>query len=99
MNIVEYALEQVKDGALPVTRQLNCYELRVLREIAEKTAASMPGGLDGNLVFEAICKAYDYGFYQGWRHCEAERPEIEAFDADEDPADREADNSNVEVEV
>lgn len=104
MNIVEHALEQVKDGVLPVTRHLNCYELSVLREIAEKTAASMPGGLDGNLVFEAIGKAYAYGFWQGWKHCEVERPEFEEFDADEDPADEDpadlgSDDSNEEVEA
>ena len=98
MNIVEYALEQIKDGALPVTRHINCHELAVIHEIAKEAAKKMPGGVDGNIVFDAIGAAYDYGFYQGWRHCEAERPEIEAFEVDEDPADSEADKSIEEVE-
>ena len=49
MNIVEYALEQIKDGVLPVDRKPGVEELLIIREIAEKNAQTMPGGLDGNL--------------------------------------------------
>ena len=81
MNIVEYALEQIKSDARPVNRQINGYEINVLREIAEKKAGTMPGGIDGNLVFEAIGIAFDFGYWQGWKHCEVERPDIEDFDS------------------
>ena len=85
MNIVEYALEQVKDGALPVERNINCYEMSVLKKISEEVAQKMPGGLEGNLIFQAIGYAYNYGFWQGWKHCEVERPEIDEIAVDEDP--------------
>lgn len=93
MNIVEYALEQIKDGVLPVDRKPGVEELLIIREIAEKNAQVMPGGLDGNLIFEIIGLAYDFGYWQGWKHCEVERPEIAdpADDAEtgpEEPTDR-----------
>ena len=76
MNTIEYALEQIKDEVLPVNRTLGCYEMTVIREIAEKSARSMPGGLNGNLIFEVIAIAYNYGYWQGWKHCEVERPDL-----------------------
>lgn len=93
MNIVEYALEEIKDGVLPVNRSMACYEMTTIREIAEKNAQAMPGGLDGNLIFEIIGLAYDFGYWQGWRHCEVERPEIadpaeDAIAGPEEPTDR-----------
>ena len=83
MNIVEYALDQIRDETLPVKRNINCYEINVIRETAKKLAEKMPGGLEDNLVIMAIGAAYDYGFWQGWNHCEAERPELYDFDVDE----------------
>ena len=74
MNIVEYALEQIKDGVLPVDRKPGVEELLIIREIAEKNAQTMPGGLDGNLIFEIVGLAYDFGYWQGWKHCEVEHP-------------------------
>ena len=85
MNTVEYALEQIKSGALPVDRNMSAYEITVLREIAEKKAKTMPGGVNENLVFAALGVAFDFGFWQGWKHCEVERPDIEDFDGDELP--------------
>lgn len=93
MNIVEYALEQIKDGVLPVDRKPGVEELLIIREIAEKNAQTMPGGLDGNLIFEIVGLAYDFGYWQGWKHCEVERPGFEDFTDDvmtgpEEPTDR-----------
>lgn len=99
MNIVEYALEQVKDGVLPVSRPINCHELTVIHEIAKEAAKNMPGGIEENIVYDAIGAAYNYGFWQGWKHCEAERPDLDEISFDEDPADREADISKEEVTV
>ena len=73
MNIVEYALEQVKDGVLPVSRPLECYEMTA----------------NGNLIFELIGLAYDFGFWQGWNHCRAELPGFEAIAIDADQERRE----------
>ena len=93
MNIVEYALEQIKDEVLPVDRKPGVEELLIIREIAEKNAQTMPGGLDGNLIFEIVGLAYDFGYWQGWKHCEVERPGFEDFTDDamtgpEEPTDR-----------
>ena len=90
MNIVEYALEQVRDEVLPVSRPLECYEMTTIREIAEKNAEAMPGGANGNLIFELIGLAYDFGFWQGWNHCRAELPGLDqiASDADQERRDQ-----------
>lgn len=88
MNTIEYALEQIKDEMLPVNRTLGCYEMTVIREIAEKSARSMPGGLNGNLIFEVIGIAYNYGYWQGWKHCEVERPDLNDIMSGNDPEDQ-----------
>lgn len=88
MNTIEYALEQIKDEVLPVNRTLGCYEMTVIREIAEKSARSMPGGLNGNLIFEVIGIAYNYGYWQGWKHCEVERPDLNDIMSGNDPEDQ-----------
>lgn len=88
MNMINYALEQIKDEVLPVNRTLGCYEMTVIREIAEKSARSMPGGLNGNLIFEVIGIAYNYGYWQGWKHCEVERPDLNDIMSGNDPEDQ-----------
>ena len=74
MNIIEYALEEIKDDVLPVNRKLNCYEIVALREIASELAKKAPGNIADNIILEAIGAAYDYGYWQGWKHCEVEHP-------------------------
>ena len=90
MNIVEYALFAIKEEIIPVNRAMSCYEMSMIREIAAKSAAKMPGGKSGNLIFEAIGAAYRFGYYMGWQHCEAEHPELD-FDADQADEDLTAD--------
>lgn len=82
MNIVEYALFAIKEEIIPVNRAMSCYEVSSIREFAAKAAAKMPGGVNGNLIFEAISIAYRFGFWMGWKHCEAESLEID-FDVDQ----------------
>lgn len=84
MNIVEYALDQIRDKALPVERDINCYEINVIKKTAKELAEKMPGGLEGNLLIMAIGAAYKYGFWQGWNHCKVDRPELYDLDVDED---------------
>ena len=83
MNLIEYATEQIKDKVLPVNRIINCYEMTTIREMAEKSAQAMPGGLDGNLIFEIIGIAYNYGYWQGWMHCEVEKPDLDDVDPED----------------
>ena len=83
MNVVKYALEQIDDRALPVSRDLNAFEINELREIAEKRAKSLPGNVEENIAFELIKEAFGFGFWQGWKHCEAERPSYEDIDDEE----------------
>ena len=88
MNIVEYALEQIKDEVLPVNRELVVDELLIIREIAEKKAQTMPGGINGNLIFAVVGIAYNYGYWQGWKHCEVERPDLNDIMSGNDPEDQ-----------
>ena len=90
MNIVEYALFAIKEEIIPVNRAMSCYEMSSIREIAAKAAAKRPGGMNGNLIFEAISIAYRFGFWMGWKHCEAESLEFD-FDADQTDEDLTAD--------
>lgn len=96
MNKVKWAL-QIMDDELPVKRELNSFEVNEIYETAKKKAETLPGGLEGNLVILAIEAAYNYGFWQGWKHCEVERPEFEDFDVDEDQDSSGADDSKEEV--
>lgn len=82
MNLIEYAIGQINDEVLAVNRILDCYEMTTIREMAEKSAQTMPGGIKGNLIFEVIAIAYNYGYWQGWRHCEVERPDLDDVDSD-----------------
>lgn len=82
MNLIEYAIGQINDEVLPVNRILDCYEMTTIREMAEKSAQNMPGGIKGNLIFEVVVIAYSYGYWQGWRHCEVERPDLDDVDSD-----------------
>ena len=82
MNIVEYALFAIKEEIIPVNRAMSCYEMSSIREFAAKAAAKRPGGVNGNLIFEAISIAYRFGFWMGWKHCEAESMEFD-FDVDQ----------------
>ena len=92
MNKVKWAL-QIMDDELPVQRNLNCFEVNEIHETAKKKAKTLPGGLEGNLVILAIEAAYKYGFWQGWKHCEVERPEFD----DEEPDSFETCDHNTEV--
>ncbi len=88
MNLIEYATEQIKYEVLPVNRILCCHEMTTIREMAEKIAQTMPGGLEGNLIFEVIGIAYNYGYWQGWKHCEVERPDLNDIMSGNDPEDQ-----------
>lgn len=92
MNIVEYALLSIKEDIIPVNRPMSAYELSSIREIAAKAAAKMPGGVNGNLIFEAVSIAYRFGFWAGWKHCEAESLEID-FDVDQADEDLTTDSA------
>ena len=50
VNIIEYALEEIKDDVLPVNRKLNCYEIVALREIASELAKKAPGNIADNII-------------------------------------------------
>lgn len=96
MNKVKWAL-QIMDDELPVQRNLNSFEVNEIYETAKKKAKTLPGGFEGNLVILAIEAAYNYGFWQGWKHCEVERPEFEDSDVDEETDSFEACDHNTEV--
>ena len=84
MNIVKYALEQVDNEAFPVDRKINAFEINEIRRIAEEKAKGMPGSTESNIAFTLIGEAFKYGFWQGWKHCEAERPEYEDIEDEND---------------
>ena len=77
MNMVEYALEQVDNEAFPVDRKINAFEINELRRIAEEKAKGMPGSTESNIAFALIGEAFKYGFWQGWKHCKAELPDLD----------------------
>lgn len=71
MNNVEKALVAINDE-LPVKRDILTDEYLAIRDIAKEKAAARPGGVSENILFDAIWTAFDYGFWKGWKHCEAE---------------------------
>lgn len=62
---LEMKIIEVKDGILPCTRDITADEMTEIKALAEKEESCK--------LFHAITAAYYYGFWNGWKHCEAER--------------------------
>lgn len=74
MNRIENIIGLIKDDALPARRSLYVQEVLKIREMAMKPAEK-DKGKEAELresILEAIDIAYNYGFWMGWKYCEAE---------------------------
>ena len=71
MNQVERAIIEVKEGILPIERNMSLGELEQIKEITEKEFPGKPIDL-----VTAINNAYMFGFRMGFKHCEVENMEV-----------------------
>lgn len=74
MNRIENIVGLIKDDALPARRELYVNEVLQIRELAMEPAEKNNGKESESRVsiLEAIDIAYNYGFWMGWKYCEAE---------------------------
>ena len=74
MNRIENIVGLVKDDALPARRAIYVDEVLQIRELAMKPAETNKGKEIElrEAILAAIDIAYNYGFWMGWKYCEAE---------------------------
>ena len=70
MNNVEQALRSI-DGVLSVKRELSSDEIANIYDIAKGKATAFIE-TEKDIMFRAIKTAFDYGYWQGWKHCAEE---------------------------
>lgn len=72
MKKIEEIIELMKDDVLPAKRALYVREVYKIKELAMKPGEDSKAVDSGDVILIAIEKAFNYGFWMGWKYCEAE---------------------------
>ena len=75
MGNVIAAIIEINDEVLPVTRGLMFGEFQEIRDLSKQQCKAAGDHNNADLLINAICNAYKFGFWLGWRHCEIEMPD------------------------
>lgn len=72
---VRMAISEVRDGSMPVQRDLTAGECQELLKISKK---SRDGGTltDGDVKWNICSNAFDFGYWAGWKHAQAEYEDV-----------------------
>lgn len=74
MTKIEKILGYMKDDVLPGKRDIKAVELYQIKAMANKPAEedTLTDIDPDEAILDAIERAYNYGFWMGWKYCEAE---------------------------
>lgn len=72
MKKIEEIIELMKDDVLPAKRILYAREVYKIKELAMKPDEDGKAVDPSEVILNAIEKAFNYGFWMGWKYCEAE---------------------------
>lgn len=72
MKKIEEIIELMKDDVLPAKRTLYAREVYKIKELATKPSEEGKDADPGEAILDAIEIGYAFGFWMGWKYCEAE---------------------------
>ena len=72
MRKIEEIIELMKDDVLPAKRTLYAREVYKIKELATKPSEEGKDADPGEAILDAIIIGYTFGFWMGWKYCEAE---------------------------